>query len=105
MLESKITIKLAEEACTCCGDVIQLLDFRKDDGVLNLGYNLYKASDSRPKYDNRGIRIPYENWIYFILSDDDKFPMIISEKTANEILENPEAGCALVNQWWQDRYR
>lgn len=86
------------EECTCNGDVVRLVWSSGRKGPHCRMFSLYKTLI----IDNQ--RVP-QGWIYFILENNDKFPIIITEEAAKEIMENPEIGDTLAFNRYLDRYR
>ena len=80
--------------CTCCGDVVRLLEVKGE----TRRFSLYKTW----KVDLKNF---HQQGTYFILAEDDPFPIIITKKMADEILKNPEEGVTLVADYWLGRYR
>ena len=93
-------INNVSEPCTCCKDVVKLLEFKGDS--TDRDFTLYETSQidlNRKEYEK----------VYFILIKDDFFddifPIIITQDTAMEILKNPYLGERLAYNRWFDRYR
>lgn len=95
-MKERITIYNTPEACTCCYDVEKLLEFKGGNEVRD--YTLYRTTRIRAD------RSVYDE-IYFLLIEDDKFPIIITENVAESILKNPDEGEKLAYNRWFDRYR
>ena len=83
------------EECTCCGDVIKLMDF-KCESYRN--FSLYRTFE----LDIEGKQHRFR---FFLLLDNDKYPIIITEDAAKNIMKNPEYGKKLVFNHWLNRYR
>lgn len=83
---------------TCCGDVVELLVYDSKGTERSRNYSLLKI-----KY-NGGIYAP-SSWIYAMLIEDDKYPILIHEEIAQIILDDPEKGGHWAFNFWLDRYR
>ena len=89
-------ISKVSEPCTCCGDVVKLIEFKGDCTTRN--FTLYETSQidcNRKEYEKQ----------YFMLIEGDIFPIMVTQETAMEILKNPDVGETLAYNRWFDRYR
>ncbi len=88
------------KSCTCIGDVIQLLEVKTKPNTISVirGFTLYKTW-KMANFDDEN------HASYFILEKDDKLPIIISKKAAQEILKDPEKGITMAYNTWFCRYR
>ena len=89
-----LTVEKGHLNCTCCGDVIRLLEVAGETRRFSL-YKTWKVD----------LKNQYQQTTYFILAEDDPFPIVITKKMADEILKNPEEGATLVADYWLGRYR
>ena len=84
------------EPCTCCSDVVKLLEFKGNRTERDFALYETKQIDlDRKEYEK----------VYFILIKDDIFPIIITQDTAMKILKDPYLGERLAYNRWFDRYR
>ena len=99
---NNIIINKEELPCTMNKDVIRFLEVKKG----SISFSLYKAwmhhTSDEVNRIARGKKKPLP--IYFILLNDDPFPMIISEEVARGILAHPEEGLEYVHNLWHWRY-
>ena len=78
-----------EERRTCCGDVVKLLSsYGSKDGYSFSLYKTLELADTSRKTTG--------NWIYFIISEQYKYPIVITQECAESIMEEPIKGIALV---------
>ena len=89
MKMERVIIDATQKSCTDCHDVIKLLDVKGGD---NPKFELYKTVQVDEK--RNACR-----WIYFVLIEGDKFPIIVTEKAAHSISDNPQIGITLVNNY------
>ena len=82
--------------CTCCADVIKLLECTSK----HRDFSLYKSCVYDERYDYREA-----TWCYYLLIADDSFPIVITEEVANKILKDPEYGCSIATNHWFSRWR
>lgn len=87
--------KRAKE-CTCCGDVIKLLECTSKPPKSFRDFVLYKTSI----YGDKKTA-----WCYYLLIKDDSFPIVITEDVANKILNEPEYGAFIATSHWFNRWR
>ena len=83
------------EECTCCADVIKILECINEPNSRYRDYELYKTMVSNEK----------EMWCYYLLMKGDSFPIVITEEVANKIIKEPELGCNIATNCWFDRWR
>lgn len=84
------------EPCTCCEDVIKLLEATSKVPRHNRNFTLYKTE----------VYAPGETkWCYFLLIAEDEFPIVITEELANEILQNPDKGRDIAFSHWFNRWK
>ena len=88
-------LSFEREACTANMDVIKILEARGDVSFRDFSMYETYVRDSEDKFCTE----------YFIMMEEDVFPIIISEDMAKKILENPEIGESLVYNTWFNRYR
>ncbi len=93
--DSQPTIDRTVESCTCCGDVIRLLECKGTFPYSHRNFALYKT----PVYNASN------QWCYYLLLENDPLPIVICENLANSIIENPMRGSELAYSFWFDRYR
>lgn len=92
----KMNINRDVEPCTCCKDVIKLLEATSKVPGHNRNFTLYKTE----------VYAPGETkWCYFLLIAEDEFPIVITEEFANKIMQNPEVGRDVAFNHWFDRWR
>ena len=87
------------EECTCCADVFKLLDCTNPSRGSYRGFALYKT---RVYGDRNDKEI---SWSYYLLIEEDFFPIVITEEIANKILKDPEYGGYFVTNHWFCRWR
>lgn len=90
----QLTVDKTETPCTGFYDVYQLMEVKSVIPHLKRNFALYKSRV-----------LEGENTVYYLLLSEDKFPVIISEEYAKEILEDPEKGVDLAFNIWLTRYR
>ena len=93
-----MTVNKEEDFCTCCNDVVILMDVKSVIPNVIRSFTLYKTQVlNEKKY--------FVDWMYYIAVEDDRFPIAITKEAAKEIYDNPEKGHWLVWNRWFDRYR
>ncbi|MBO5180001.1 MAG: hypothetical protein J6B87_06625 [Clostridia bacterium] len=95
-LDRTMNINRDVEPCTCCEDVVKLLEAVSEIPGNSRNFALYKTEVYLSKEPS---------WCYFLLVAGDKFPIVITEKLANEILQNPDKGRDIAFGHWMDRWR
>lgn len=88
-----IARKFDSVQCTCCGDVLKLLECEGYSRFPN--YSLYKICNSRN----------FNGWFYIMIIEDDKFPVPLSEEEAMSFIEDPSKGATFARNIYFDRYR
>lgn len=86
-----------DRRCTVCGDVEELLAYAGSEGRHYALCRIRELDDVSRHTSN--------NWVYMLFIEDDMYPIVITEKCAKSILENPEEGATLAFNRWFDRYR
>lgn len=81
--------------CTACGDVVKIIDF---EGDKHRNFSLYKTLIIDAERNDYG-------WCYFLLIEDDKFPIVITEQLANDALNNLDSIHNLIFNRWFDRHK
>ncbi len=82
------------QACTSCGDVLLLLEYKGSAGKRS--YWLYKVYNPR-MYNS--------DWFYFMQIDGEKYPVPLIENIVFSFLQNPEKGEQMAKAIWFDRRR
>lgn len=95
-LDRTMNINRDVEPCTCCEDVIKLLEVTRKIPGYNRNFTLYKTEVYLSKESG---------WCYFLLVEGDDFPIVITEELANQILQNPDKGRDIAFGHWMDRWR
>lgn len=88
--------RMVGEACTCCGDVVELISC--EEGGLSFSLCKILLLDDV-------LRGNSDQWVYALIMKDDKFPILISHHCAKTILDDPKSGIELVRNRRFDRYR
>ena len=83
------------ETCTCCEDVIKLLECTGTFPYSHRNFALYKT----PVYNASN------QWCYYLLIEDCSYPIVIAENLANKIISKPERGSEIAYGFWFDRFR
>lgn len=96
-MKNDAIIDKTEHPCTEKEDVIRLMEY-KDLSNHWRSFSLYKTLKIDCERNSK-------EWIYFLLEDDDKYPIIITKRAAEDILKEPVRGRDLVLNRWFDRYR
>lgn len=91
----QMMVNKEEQPCTCCFDVIRLMEVTSVIPNYLRGFSLYKTK----VYDGK------DTWKYYLLLEDDTFPVVITKEFADTILEHPEEGEYVAWNMWFDRYR
>lgn len=92
--------KIEETPLTGCFDVLELLNYDAEDKPYCRSFTLCKTLVIE------GLdRETSNNWVYMLIIEDDKFPIIISEDCAKKILADPIKGGNLLFNRFFDRYR
>lgn len=89
--------RMVGEACTCCGDVVELISLKKEGGLSFSLCRILLLDDV--------LRGSSNQWVYALILENDKFPILISNHCAKTILDDPESGVELVRNRHFDRYR
>ena len=95
-LNRTMNINRDVESCTCCEDVVKLLEAVSEIPGNSRNFTLYKTEVYLSKEPS---------WCYFLLVAGDEFPIVITEELANEILQNPNKGRDIAFGHWRDRWR
>lgn len=90
---SQFFINHTKESCTFCHDVVRLLECKGNFPYSHHNFALYKT----PVYSSS------DNWAYFMLVEDESYPIIITEYFANSIIKNPKRGSEFAHSIWFDR--
>lgn len=85
--------------CTCCGDVIKILECTNESCNSYRDFALYKTSVNDGHYDKE------YTWCYYMIIAEDSFPIVITEEVVNKILKDPEYGFSIATNWWFNRWR
>lgn len=96
IIDRAMNINRDVEPCTCCEDVVKLLEAVSKIPGNSRNFSLYKTEVYLSKEPS---------WCYFLLVDGDQFPVVITEELANRILQNPDVGRDIAFGHWMDRWR
>lgn len=88
---------IVEEPLTCCGDVVELASFEKAGRPSFSLCKFLLLEDTLRSNSNR--------WVYALMVENDKYPILISATCMKSILEDPDSAFELVFNRHFDRYR
>ena len=91
-------MSIEEKAVTCCGDVVELLCYKGNSGERSFSLCKTLMLENTERRDS-------DKWIFMLIIEGDKYPVIITEDCAKSILDTPRKGEKLSYNRWFDRYR
>ena len=96
---SVMSVEKYSKYLTCCNDVIKLMEVKsKVPHALLSSFTLYRINTIDSEETSCGFT-------YILTTPDDQFPVVITEETANKILEDPKIGYSLMWNHWFKRYK